>query len=162
MGFLKSVFKLEKEIVIAAPVKGKLVEIDKVNDVTFSEETLGKGVAIEPSEGMIYAPADGTVSSIISTGHAAAITTKDGVEVLIHIGLDTIALNGKYFKIHVQDGQTVNKGDLLVEVDLEKTKKEGYDMIVPVVILNTEEYAEVKAEAGRTVDHGEAIIKIKK
>lgn len=162
MRSLKSFFMAEKEIIIAAPVKGELVGIDKVNDVTFSQETLGKGVAIEPAEGKIYAPADGTVSSVISTGHAVAITSKDGVELLVHVGLETVELKGKYFKTHVKEGQAVKEGDLLIEVDLEKTREEGYDMIVPVVIMNTEAFSEITSEVNRKINHGDEIVKIKR
>ena len=130
--------------------------------MTFSQETLGKGVAIEPADGKIYAPADGIVNSIISTGHAVAITSKDGVEILVHVGLDTIELKGKYFTTHVQKGQMVKAGDLLIEVDLKKTKEEGHDMIVPIVIMNTEAYSEIEAEVDRKVDYGDEIITIRK
>ena len=141
---------------------GKLVSIKEVSDPTFSEEILGKGVAIIPSEGKFCAPAKGTVTTVFPTGHAAAITTEEGVEVLIHIGLDTVKLDGKHFTIIAQEGQKVNAGDVLIEADLSQIKEEGYDIITPIIICNSDEFSEIAPEADSDVACGDTIITLKK
>lgn len=148
-------------IQIGAPVAGKCVSIKEVSDPTFSEEILGKGAAVIPTDTKFYAPAAGTVTTVFPTGHAVAVTTDEGVEVLIHIGLDTVKLDGKHFTIHAEDGQKVEKGDLLLEADLEQIKAEGYDIITPVIICNSDEFAEIQAQAG-DVAHGDTILTLKK
>ena len=115
MKLFQNLFAKDNSIEIGAPAAGKLVSIKEVSDPTFSEEVLGKGAAIIPADGKFYAPAAGTVSTIFPTGHAAAITSSEGVEILIHIGLDTVKLEGKHFTIHASEGQEVKKGDLLLE-----------------------------------------------
>ena len=117
--------KKDKGIEIGSPVKGKTVPISKVSDPTFGEEILGKGVAIQPEEGKIYAPADGTNEMLFDTKHAVSMTTTEGVELLVHIGLDTVALKGEHFTAHKGNGDAVKKGDLLISVDLEAVKAAG-------------------------------------
>ena len=114
--------KGKKENVIAAPVKGECIPISEVADPTFAEEILGKGMAIKPTEGKFYAPADGTISTLFPTGHAIGLTTSEGVELLIHVGIDTVEMKGDGFKSHIKEGQAVKKGDLLLTIDLEKIK----------------------------------------
>lgn len=155
--FLK---KKEEGIVVSAPIKGKTVELSQVNDPTFSECMLGKGVAIIPSEGKVYAPADGEISMMFDTHHAVSMVTTDGIEILIHIGLETVSLKGEGFEAHVQSGDQVKKGDLLLSMDLAKIKAEGLDIISPVVICNTDDYADVQAILSEQVEPGEGIIKI--
>lgn len=166
MKLFQNLFGKNSGIQIGAPMEGKLVSIKKVSDPTFSEEILGKGVAIIPENGKICAPADGTVSTVFPTGHAAAITTADGAEILIHVGLDTVKLDGKHFTIHVKDGECVKKGDLLLEADLEQIKAEGYDVITPVIVCNSDEFAEVKAEVNaedcREVAKGDTVLTLQK
>lgn len=113
--FLK---KKSKKHLLGAPAAGKAVSIKEVNDPTFSEEILGKGVAVIPSEGKIYAPADGEIGMVFDTLHAVSMTTDYGAEVLIHVGLDTVKMNGEGFEGHVKAGDKVKKGDLLLTVDL--------------------------------------------
>ena len=162
MKFFQNLFTKDNSIKIAAPVSGKLVNIKEVNDPTFSEEILGKGVAILPSGNQICAPADGTVSTVFPTGHAAAITTAEGAEILIHVGLDTVKLNGKHFKAHVGEGQKVSKGDLLLEADIEQIKAEGYDVITPVVICNSDEFSEFCPSQSGNVSQGDEILNLQK
>ena len=114
--------KKEKGIEIGSPVKGKTVAISNVSDPTFGEEILGKGVAIIPAEGRIYAPADGTIEMLFDTMHAVSMTTSEGVELLIHIGLDTVALKGEHFTAYKGNGDSVKKGELLIEADLDAVK----------------------------------------
>lgn len=156
--FLKK--KKPLELVIGSPVKGKAVPLSSVNDPTFSEGMLGKGVAIQPTEGKIYAPADGTIGMVFDTLHAVSLTTKEGTEVLIHVGLDTVKMNGEEFTGFVHAGDTVKKGDLLLEVDLDKVKEAGYDTITPMLICNTDEYAAVNGLDGKEVKPGDDVIAI--
>jgi len=154
--------KKEEGIVIAAPIKGKVVELSEVNDPTFAEGMLGKGVAIIPEEGKVYAPADGEISLLFDTLHAVSVTTVDGAEILIHVGLETVALKGEGFEAHVQTGDTVKKGDLLISVDLEKIKEAGCDTISPVIVCNTDEYKDVQGVIKEVANPGEQVIKIVK
>ncbi len=156
-GFLK---KKQTEIMLGSPVKGKSVPLTEVNDPTFSEGMLGQGVAVIPSEGKIYAPADGEIGMVFDTLHAVSMTVDCGAEILIHVGLDTVKMNGEGFVGYVQAGDTVKKGDLLLEVDLDKVKEAGYDIITPVLICNTDEYELVEGLSGKDVVPGEDVIRI--
>ena len=156
--FLKK--KESARIVLASPVKGTVVSLKQVNDPTFSEEMLGKGVAVIPTEGKIYAPADGEISLLFDTLHAVSMTTTDGVEILIHVGLDTVKLKGDGFVAHVATGDKVKKGDLLLSVELEALKASGYDTVTPMVVCNSDDYAEVKTEALTEVEPGKDLLHI--
>ena len=144
-------------IEIASPVAGEIVPISQVSDPTFSQEMVGKGVAIMPSEGKFYAPSDGALISVFPTGHAFCINTRDGAELLIHIGLDTVKLNGEFFKVHASQGTDVKKGDLIVEVDLDGVRNAGYEIITPVVISNHGKFSKLEKKTG-TVAAGDAVI----
>ena len=135
--------KSEDACIIVAPIEGKAVSLEEVGDGVFSEGILGKGVAIEPSVGRAVSPVNGTVSTVFDTKHAIGLTSDDGAEVLIHIGLDTVKLNGEYFKTHVKAGEKVKAGDLLVEFDIDAIKKAGYPTITPIIITNTDNYEDV-------------------
>ena len=145
---------------IESPCKGKVVPLTKVPDPTFAEKILGDGFAVIPSQGKIYAPADGEVSMVFDTLHAITMTTTQGVELLIHIGLDTVTLKGQAFKAHVTAGDSVKKGDLLVEADLEKIREAGLNTIIPVLICNTDNYAKISLLREGEVDPGEDVIKL--
>ena len=140
--------KKDKAHVLGAPAKGKAVSLKEVSDPTFSEGILGDGVAVIPSEGKIYAPADGTIGMVFDTLHAISLTTDFGAEVLIHVGG------------HVKAGDTVKKGDLLLTVDLEKVKATGYDIITPMLICNTADYAAVTAQADKEVNAGDDVLTV--
>ena len=142
------------------PVKGTAVSLEQVNDPTFSEGMLGKGVAVIPAEGNIYAPVDGEISLLFDTLHAVSMTTKDGVEILIHVGLDTVKLKGDGFTAHVATGDSVKKGDLLLSVDLEALKAAGYDTVTPMVICNTDDYSDVETIKLTEVEPGNDLLKI--
>lgn len=157
--FLK---KKDKGIEIGSPVKGKAVPISKVSDPTFGEEILGKGVAIQPEDGKIYAPSDGTIEMLFDTKHAVSMTTTEGVELLVHIGLDTVALKGEHFTAHKGNGDAVKKGDLLISVDLEAVKAAGYDVITPMVVCNTSDYQTVEAVTDTEVKPGDTVLILKK
>lgn len=157
-------FKKKNEstgIILASPVKGEAVSMAKVNDPTFSECMLGKGMAVMPSEGKVYAPADGEISLLFDTLHAVSMTTTEGVEILIHVGLDTVTRKGEGFTAHVNTGDKVKKGDLLLSVDLEALKADGFDTITPVVICNTDDYADVLEAASGEVVVGDNLIIVK-
>lgn len=162
MKLFQNLFGKDNGIVIAAPVSGKLVSIKEVSDPTFSEEILGKGVAIIPSDGRFCAPVDGVVNTVFPTGHAAAVTSKDGAEILIHVGLDTVKLDGKHFTIHATEGQEVKKGDLLLEADLEQIKAEGYDIITPIIICNSDTFSAFQMAEAADVAPGDVILTIQK
>ena len=142
-GFLKKKENKESSYTLGSPAKGKAVPLSEVNDPTFAEEMLGKGVAVIPAEGRICAPADGKIDMVFDTLHAVSMVTDYGAEVLIHVGLDTVKMNGEGFKGHVKSGDHVKKGDLLLELDLEKVKAAGYDTITPMIVCNTPDYASV-------------------
>lgn len=143
-------------------MKGTCVGINEVSDPTFGEEILGKGIAIRPESGEVYAPADGVISMTFPTGHAVSMTMAEGPEILIHVGLDTVALNGEPFEVVVKADQEVKKGDLLIKADLNKIKEAGYDVITPMVICNTMDFASVEGFINKEVNPGDEVIKIKK
>ena len=136
--------KLDDEEIFA-PLKGQVISLDKVNDSVFSSGSLGKGMAIIPSEGKIYAPADGTISAFFETGHAIGVTSKHGAEILIHVGIDTVNLKGKYFYPKVKQNEQVKKGELLLEFDLNKMKEEGYDCTTMIIVTNSQQYTSVQS-----------------
>lgn len=137
--------KEKAESVVYAPLKGKAVELREVNDPTFAEEILGKGAAIIPEEGKVYSPVNGVVAALFDTRHAIAVKSEDGVEILIHVGIDTVKLGGEHFKAYAEPGQKVQKGQLILEFDLNVIKSKGYDIITPVIISNTADYTDIKA-----------------
>lgn len=126
---------------IPSPIKGKVRNLKDIEDAAFASGALGKGVAIEPIEGKLFAPVSGTVSALFPSNHAIGITSDDGAELLIHVGLDTVQLDGKYFKAHTQQGSRVEKGQLLIEFDIEGIKNAGYKTTTPVVVTNSDQYS---------------------
>lgn len=150
----------KKTFGLAAPMEGECVPLGRVPDPTFADGLLGKGVAIIPADGNVYAPADGEVTMAFQTGHAVAMTTADGIEVLIHIGLETVSLEGKPFTMHVVDGQKVGKGDLMIEADLDAIRAAGREIITPVVVCNADAFSEVGTLAGRQVAPGDEVITV--
>ena len=156
----QNVPKMEGGMTVYAPVTGKAVPLKEVNDPTFAEEILGKGVAIIPEEGLAVSPINGTVVNIFDTLHAIGLKSDDGVEVLIHIGLDTVKLGGKHFKAIAKSGDRVEIGAPLVEFDIDKIKEEGYDVITPVIISNSFEYVTVLSIDGRDIVVGDELIKV--
>ncbi len=144
--------------VLAAPIKGEVKALTEVADQVFSSEAMGKGIAIVPAEGKVYAPADGTVTAFFPTGHALGITTTNGAEVMIHVGMDTVQLEGKGFTPKVKQGDTVKKGDLLLEFDIDFIKGKGYSVETPVVITNTSNYADVIPTDAKSIENGNDLI----
>lgn len=155
--------QLEKETpkeILASPARGKAVPLKEVPDPTFAEEMLGKGIAIRLEEGKIYAPADGTVTSLFPTHHAVGMESSRGAEILIHVGLDTVQLGGKYFTAHVQEGQPVKKGDLLLTCELDQIAAAGYETITPMIVTNSDDYKEVLAAAEGVTEPGAELLRI--
>ena len=161
MGFFDKLFgkKLEE---IYAPVAGKAVAITEVPDPTFAEGLLGNGIAIEPTDGKVYAPCNATVDMMFETGHAVSLVSESGTEILIHVGLETVSLGGKPFTVHVHDGDKVTKGQLMLEVDLEAVKAAGLPTITPVLICNTDAYPTFKTHAGKDVTNDDVVLELGK
>ena len=148
---------------IYSPIKGKIVKLENVLDEAFSSGAVGKGIAIEPSEdGKVFAPFDGVIETAFPTKHAIGLTSDKGVELLIHIGMDTVKLDGKHFTSHIEEGQKIKKGDLLMEFDTEKIKEEGYSVITPIVITNFENYGAIEETSANSINAGDSLINIKK
>ena len=150
-----------KAITLYSHMNGTAVKLEDVEDEVFSQKILGEGAAVEPSEGKLYAPCDGKIDSVFDTKHAVNMVSSDGVEILLHIGIDTVKLGGQYFEAHVSDGQEVKKGDLLISFDMDKIKAAGYKVTTPIIIGNTDDYASVEPVAQNSVSAGDMILKIK-
>lgn len=145
---------------ISSPVTGTVLKLSEVDDPIFSQGTMGKGVAVEPTDNKIYAPFDGKIATVLPSKHAVGIISSDGVEVLVHIGLDTVALKGKPFTNHVSKGQTVEEGDLLVEFDAEAITESGYSLTTPVIVTNTKNYDGVVVYPSTRTTHGNELMSV--
>lgn len=156
----KDTVKKGHMIEIKSPLLGEAVSLKNVNDPVFADEIMGKGVAILPTEGKVFSPVNGTIEMIFDTNHAVGIRDENGVELLIHVGIDTVKLGGKHFTPHVKKGDKVTEGTLLIEFDMNGIKSEGYECITPVVITNTLEFNEVLTVNDQLVQSGSALMKI--
>lgn len=150
-----------KDTVLSACLNGTVVPLADVKDEAFASGVLGDGIAIEPTDGELVAPADGEISSTFETHHAVGMTTADGAELLMHIGIDTVKLGGKYFTCLVNEGDKVKKGQPLIRFELEAIKAEGYPVTTPLIVCNTDDYAAVTAKASGTVKQGDALLELK-
>lgn len=150
-----------KDTVMSACLNGTVVPLADVKDEAFASGVLGDGIAIEPSDGELVAPADGEISSTFETHHAVGMTTADGAELLMHIGIDTVKLGGKHFTYLVNEGDKVKKGQPLIRFELEAIKAEGYPVTTPVIVCNTDDYAAVEAKASGTVKQGDVLLELK-
>ena len=146
---------------IKSPISGKVIELEKVNDPVFSSGAMGKGVAIEPIDNKVYAPFDGVIEFIADTKHAIGLLSDDGVEVLIHVGMDTVKMNGKGFDVKTKVNSKVKAGDLLLEFDKSVIEKEGYSLITPIVITNADNYEDKQLNINKEVESGKTIINLK-
>lgn len=163
IGFMKKLFSGGNSgDAILCPVEGEVVSITEVSDPTFGEEILGKGVAIKPAKGRVVSPVDGTIALMFDTGHAVSIMADNGAEILVHIGIDTVKLNGQFYTVHAKNGDKVKAGDLLLEFDIAGIEGAGYQTITPVVVCNTADYAEVQTMAGKQAKELDEIIRLKK
>ena len=149
------------DTVLSACLNGTVVPLADVKDEAFASGALGDGIAIEPTDGELVAPADGEISSTFETHHAVGMTTADGAELLMHIGIDTVKLGGKHFTYLVNEGDKVKKGQPLIRFELEAIKAEGYPVTTPLIVCNTDDYAAVAAKASGTVKQGDALLELK-
>lgn len=161
LGFKEEV---QEEVVscvdIVSPLKGEVKPLSEVNDDVFSKEVMGKGIAIIPSVGKLYAPCDGVITAFFPTKHAIGIKSNKGIEILMHVGIDTVNLQGKYFTDKVQINDRVKKGQLLLEFDLDQIKKEGYDTITPIIITNSTQYTNIESTDSIHIENGSTLLKI--
>ena len=160
MSFFKNLFGKHTDnnaSVLSAPLAGEAVAISEVNDPTFSEEIL----AIKPTGNQIVAPCDGTVEMMFDTGHAVSMTSTQGAEILIHVGLETVSLKGKHYQVHAGNGDKVTKGQLLITFDREAIAAEGFDTITPIVICNSDQFSDISIHTG-TVNPGDDLITLTK
>ena len=146
---------------IKSPISGKVIELEKVNDPVFSSGAMGKGVAIEPLDNKVYAPVNGTIEFIADTKHAIGLLSEDGIEVLIHVGMDTVKMNGRGFNVKTAVNSKIKEGDLLLEFDRDIIEKEGYSLITPVVITNADNYEDKILCINEEVKNGMSIINLK-
>ena len=160
---LKKMFeKNAKTISLNAVEDGRTIPMDEVNDQTFAQELLGPGIAIVPSNGTVVSPINGTIATVMDTKHAVCIQGEDGLELIVHAGLDTVELNGKYYQTYKEIGDQVKAGDVLLEFDLEEITKAGYDVTTPIVITNLGDYKITKCLTGQQVKAGKEVIQLTK
>lgn len=152
--------ELVNKIKIASPANGDIVPLNEVKDETFASGIMGKGIAIIPKDGKIVSPINGIVQTIFKTKHAIGLLSDDGAEILIHIGMDTVQLNGEHFISHIKDGDKVKVGDPLVDVDIDAIKEKGYDIVTPIIITNTDIYLDVIPNKEGSVKSGDTILTI--
>ena len=166
MGFFSKLFGKNEEKInpnhLYAPMAGQAVPVTEVPDPTFAEGMLGNGIAIIPSEGKVCAPCNATVDMMFTTGHAVSLIAESGAEILIHVGLETVSLEGKPFKVHVASGDKVKKGQLLMEVDLEAIKAAGLNTITPMLVCNCADYTTFNTKVGNAVTNDDVVIEIGK
>ena len=166
MVFFSKLFTKNEETVnpnqIFAPMAGQTVPVTEVPDPTFAEGMLGEGIAILPTDGKVCAPCNGTVETMFDTGHAVTIVAENGAEILIHVGLETVGLGGKCFKVHVKNGQKVKKGQLLFEADLAGIEAAGLNTITPVLVCNPDDFSTFHVTTGRNVTNNDVVINLNK
>ncbi|GGH49321.1 PTS beta-glucoside transporter subunit EIIBCA [Paenibacillus silvae] len=148
------------EHVLTAPLTGKVLELSTIKDEAFASGAMGKGVAIKPEVGKLVAPADGVVSAVFPTSHAIGISTNHGAELLVHIGMNTVKLKGEHFKVHVQEGDAVKAGDLLIEFDTDAIASKGFDLTTPIIVTNSDDFLDVISTDKASITIGERLIKI--
>lgn len=149
---------LVKQELLVSPLKGEVKELSEVKDEAFSTGMLGKGIAIEPSEGKVVSPVDGTITTLFPTSHAIGITSVNGAEILIHVGMDTVQLEGKYFSPKVKQGDEVKAGQVLLEFDMKAIENEGYSLITPVIITNSDNYKNIIKVDKKYIKYKEAVL----
>ena len=157
----KATEKSVNETVIYAPLHGEVIPMSEVPDPTFSAEILGKGVGIKPIDGLVKSPINGTVEVMFETGHAVALKSQDGLEVMIHVGMDTVQLKGEGFEQLVKAGDSVQVGDELIRFDKKFIEEKGYKTVTPIIITNSDNYNGIDEIAKGTVDFGEELFRVK-
>ena len=165
MGLFDKLFGKKEEINpnhVYAPMAGEAVDISQVPDPTFSSGMMGNGIAIQPVSGKVCSPVNGTVDTMFETGHAVSLISDNGIEILIHVGLETVSLKGKHFTVHAANGDKVKKGDLLIEFDLEAIKAAGRPTITPVLVCNSDDYTTFNVTTGKAVTNADVVIELGK
>ena len=167
MSFLKGLFGKKGDDVavdnkVYSPLAGAVVPLTQVNDPVFAEGMMGKGVAIIPTDGRVFAPCNGEVVTMFKTLHAVAIKGDNGAELIVHVGLDTVSLDGKHYVGHVKDGDRVSKGDLLIKFDIDAIKEAGFDIITPVIVTNSADYRDVERVDNGTIVVGDYLLELVK
>ena len=165
MGLFDKLFGKKEEINpnhVYAPLAGEAVAISEFPDPTFSSGAMGNGIAIKPTDGKVCAPVNGTVDMMFDTGHAVTLVSDNGIEILIHVGLETVGLEGKPFQVKVQNGQKVKKGDILMIADLAAIEAAGLPTITPVLICNTDDYTTFNTTTGKAVTNADVVIELGK
>ena len=165
MGLFDKLFGKKEEINpnhVYAPMAGEAVAISEVPDPTFSSGAMGNGIAIKPTDGKVCSPVNGTVDMMFDTGHAVSLVSDNGIEILIHVGLETVGLEGKPFQIKVQNGQKVKKGDILMIADLAAIEAAGLPTITPVLICNTDDYTTFNTTISKAVTNADVVIELGK
>lgn len=152
--------KKDKSLSIKAPMTGDVVDITEVPDEVFAQKMVGDGIAINPTDGLVVAPCNGKIVQVFPTKHALGIETKEGVEILIHVGLDTVELKGEGFKSFVETGDKVKTGDKLLEVNLDLIKKEGKPIVSPIIITNPDFVESISKNTGKVVASEDEIMKV--
>ncbi len=159
MGLFKKIFGVSKNA-LCAPVSGEVIALKDVNDPTFAMEMVGKGVAIRPTGNTIVAPCAGAVDMVFETGHAITLLSDCGAEILIHVGLDTVKLQGAHFTTKAKSGDKVEKGDPLIGFDREAIAAAGYDTVTPMVVCNPDQFAAFKVHTGKMAVAGDIVIEL--
>ena len=165
MGLFDKLFGKKEEINpnhVYALLAGEAVAISEVPDPTFSSGAMGNGIAIKPTDGKVCSPVNGTVDMMFDTGHAVTLVSDNGIEILIHVGLETVGLEGKPFQVKVQNGQKVRKGDILMIADLAAIEAAGLPTITPVLICNTDDYTTFNVSTGKAVTNADVVIELGK
>lgn len=165
MGLFDKLFGKKEKINpnhVYAPMAGEAVAISEVPDPTFSSGAMGNGIAIKPTDGKVCSPVNGTVDMMFDTGHAVTLVSDNGIEILIHVGLETVGLNGAPFQVKVQNGQKVKKGDILMIADLKAIEAAGLPTITPVLICNTDDYTTFNTTTGKAVTNADMVIELGK
>ena len=166
MGFFSKLFGKNEETCnpnhLYAPMAGTAVPVSEVPDPTFAEGMLGDGIAIIPTDGKVCSPCDATVDMMFTTGHAVSLTTETGAEILIHVGLETVSLEGKPFKVKVSNGDKVKKGQVLMEADLDAIKAAGLNTITPMLVGNSADFNTFNKTTGKDVTNADVVIELGK
>lgn len=155
---LESAGAAPRMVELFSHMRGRVTPLDAVEDEAFAGRLLGDGVAIEPTEGRLFSPCRGRVVSLLETGHAINLVSDEGCEILLHIGIDTVKLGGRFFEAHVKAGDRVEVGDPLIDFDIGEIKRAGFKLTTPMVICNSEDYTSIKVVAEGEVAAGERMI----
>ena len=151
---------LQQNEIISSPLSGRVTALQNVDDPAFASEAMGKGIAIEPTAGKVVSPIDGEVTVAFKTKHAIGLTSDHGAEILIHVGIDTVQLDGKHFTLHVQQGDRVKPGDLLLEFDMDAIKAAGFSLSTPIIVTNSSSYISVTGTEAAKVEIGDEVINL--